>query len=198
MKDHLQRLLFPLTLLFLLVFAVTAQAEIYKVVDEHGNVIYTDKKPSPDAEPLQLRGLSIISPQLPTTTPPSQREDEESEEEEGITSIRELRRSYSDFAVVSPEHDQTIIGNENPMTVVWNTRYQLQPGMKVTVYLDGTAREPSASPAIDLGRLDRGTHQVYAVLTDTRNRRIATTETVDFHVRQFSVNFPIRQQPSGG
>ena len=56
MKDHIQRLLIPLALLSLLAFTA-ARAEIYKVVDEHGNVTYTDQKPSPDAVPVQLRGL---------------------------------------------------------------------------------------------------------------------------------------------
>ena len=37
--------------------------------------------------------------------------------------------------------------------------------------------------------LERGEHQVYAELRDSRNRRIVTTETVTFYVKQHSVNF---------
>jgi hypothetical protein len=198
MKDHTQRLLVPLALLFAALFAAAAQAEIYKVVDEDGNVTYTDQKPSPDAQPVQLRGLSIISPQQPTTQPPSQRKDEAAAEEEAVTSIRDLRRGYRDFALVSPEPDQTIWGNETPMTVVWNTRYALQPGMLVTVYLNGAPQPPTSSPAVNIGRLNRGSHQVYAELTDARNRPIATTQTVEFHIRQHSALFPGRQDAGGG
>lgn len=197
MKDHTQRLLVPLALLFAALFAAAAQAEIYKVVDEDGNVTYTDQKPHPDAQPVQLRGLSIISPQQPTTQPPSRTKDEAAEEE-AVTSIRALRRGYRDFTLVSPEQDQTIWGNETPMTVVWNTQYALQPGMQVTVYLNGTPQPPTSSPAVNIGRLNRGSYQVYAELTDARNRSIATTQTVDFYIRQHSALFPGRQDAGGG
>ncbi len=41
------------------VMPVTA-AEIYKTVDENGNLVYTDRAPSPDAEPITLRELSVV------------------------------------------------------------------------------------------------------------------------------------------
>ena len=58
----------------------------------------------------------------------------------------------------------------------------------MTVYVDGASRPVLSGDSVSLV-LDRGEHQVYAVLRDANKRRIATTETVTFFVKQHSVNF---------
>lgn len=172
-----------------------ARAEVYKVVDENGNVTYTDQAPGPDAKPLALRELSVISPQV--TAPKDGAEqtgtDAAAGDQEEVTSIRELRRGYRDFRIVSPTPEQHIWGTGNEVTVAWDAQYKLQPGMMVTFYVDGKAQPPTAQQAITVGRLDRGEHKVYAELFDSRNRRITTTEPVTFFIRQWSVNFGVQQ-----
>ena len=46
----------------LLIFAVCAQAyaQVYKTVDENGNVVYTDQPPEDGSEPIKLKPLSVI------------------------------------------------------------------------------------------------------------------------------------------
>ena len=53
------RTLILLTICSLLFPGVAAQAEVYKTVDKDGNVVFTDKKPSADAEPMKLKELII-------------------------------------------------------------------------------------------------------------------------------------------
>ncbi len=202
MKDHNLPYFQVLTLALLLACSPQLVAEIYKTIDEHGNVVYTDQPPSQDAKPLDLPGLSIISPQKPEpppNIPGSVRASTgpEPEAQQEVTSIRELRRGYRDFAIVSPTQDQTIWGTGNEAAIAWNTRYQLQKGMSVTVYIDGAAQPSTTNTAISLGQLDRGSHEVYAVLTDSGNRRIASAARVTFHIKQYSVNFPNRQSGGG-
>ena len=44
-----------------LLVAISATAEVYRSVDENGNVVFTDK-PSPDAELIEVDELQTIKP----------------------------------------------------------------------------------------------------------------------------------------
>ena len=182
------RLLPGLLLTLLLTFAPSVFAEVYKTVDENGNVTYTDQPPTPDAKPVKLRELSVISP---VRSPKKEVVEEESvaEGQIEVTSLKDLKRGYKDFAITNPTPDQTLWGTQNQATITWDSRYRLQPGMQIMVYIDGVAQEPSTGNAMIVEKLWRGQHEVYADLVDARNRRIARTETVTFHIKQFSANF---------
>ena len=202
MKDYGLKFYCCSALVMLLVFTPRVFAEVYKTTDENGNVVYTDRQPAPDANPLDLPGLSIISAQKPVAPPVipgtiSASDGPEPEPQQEVTSIRDLRRGYRDFAIVSPAQDQNIWGTGNEASIAWNTRYRLQPGMSVIIYVDGAALAPTTASATTVGKLYRGEHKVYAELIDARNRRIATTRPVSFHIKQYSVNFPSRQSRGG-
>jgi len=49
--------------------APTFAQPIYRVVDENGNVTYTDQKPSDDAVPMVLPEISVISETAPPIEP---------------------------------------------------------------------------------------------------------------------------------
>lgn len=187
-------------LVVLLVFTPRVFAEVYKTIDENGNVVYTDQPPGPDASPMDLPGLSIISAQKaapPVIASSDSSGGPEPEPQQEVTSIRDLRRGYRDFAIVSPAQDQTIWGTGNEASIAWSTRYRLQPGMSVIIYVDGAALAPTTASVTTVGHLYRGEHNVYAELIDARNRRIATAKPVSFHIKQYSVNFPSRQSRGG-
>lgn len=203
MKDHKQDvrvLSLGIGLFIVLLFsALAVHAEVYKVVDEEGNVTYTDKAPSPDAVPVKLRGLSVISPQTPSPSSADRKSaGAPGDPDEAVTSIRKLKDGYRDFSIVSPAPDQTFWGTDNIVTVAWNTRYALQPGMKVRIYVDGEAREETADTMVKVDKVWRGTHEVHAELVDARNRIIATTGKVSFHIKQYSTQFTARRNQGGG
>ena len=198
MKDHIQQFSLVITLVITLAmafaFATQVLAEVYKTVDKDGNVIYTDRPPDPESKPMDLPGLSVIAPQLPANPRPAA--DVASDEEtaggdpgQEVTSIKDLRNGYRDFKLVSPTPDQVFVGTSNEAVIAWNTRYALQLGMSVTIFIDGAAREPTTSPLLNVVRMDRGAHEVYAELRDSRNRRVASTEKVTFHIQQNSIRF---------
>ncbi len=70
--------------------------------------------------------------------------------------------------------------------VSWGSSEPVPQEMKVVLYVDGEPKDvlPSGSTTI---QFDRGEHSVYAELLDDRRRKIITTETVTFFVKQHSV-----------
>lgn len=194
MKDLLKQVSGIVAVAMLLLLAPVAQAEVYKVVDEHGNVSYTDQPPDSDAQPLALRGLSIISPQIPPPAPVRPGDQAGAAEgEEGELPIRELVRRYRDFNIVSPTQEQSLWGTGNQVSIAWRSSTPLLEGMTVTVYINGLPQPPTTQASMAVGGLDRGEHNVYAELKDAQGRRIARTDTVTFFMKQWSVNFPSNQ-----
>lgn len=186
-----------LTLTLSLAVAGTVAAQVYKTVDEDGNVTYTDQPPNDGSAPIELRPLSII--ETPEYAKPAAAEPESETAEAGKEmSLKYLRKNYADFAIIAPQAEETVWQPENVITVAWNTRYQLQPGMQVTVYVDGVAQTTTSEQIIPLAALDRGEHTVTAELKDAQNRRIATAEPVTFFVRRPGLYNRPRPAPSGG
>ena len=71
MKDHIQQFSLVIALAMTFACATQASAEVYKTVDKDGNVIYTDRPPDPESKPMDLPGLSVIAPQLPSNPRPA-------------------------------------------------------------------------------------------------------------------------------
>mgnify|MGYP003342556996 FL=1 len=170
-------------------FALSGFAQVYKTVDEDGNVVYTDQAPEPDAEPMKLPELSVVS----TVERPSVEQQDDTEEGvEEVTDIRELREGHRDFRITSPTQEETIQGTANSLLVTWDAQYRLQPGMSVVVSVDGNRQPATASYSITVEQIDRGEHTVSAQLFDARNRVIAEASPVVFFMRQGTVSQPRR------
>lgn len=173
---------FFIVLFAFLLAATTAplMAQVYKVVDKDGNVTYTDQQPEDGAKPVELAPISVIEAPVYEKAPePTAEEDAEKE-----PSLTYMRRIYRDFAIISPEQEESVWKPDGPIPVAWNTRTALQPGMKITLYLDGKTYMETAQPMIPLSGLDRGEHTLKAELRDSRNRIVATAQTITFFVRQ--------------
>jgi hypothetical protein len=185
MNNGMIRTLLPLMIL-LLPLAAFAEGEIYKVVDDDGNVTYTDQRPSTGAEPMDLPELSVIKTDTPETVPLTP--DASQEEQAGKPTPRELRRQFSDFRILQPQPEETFWGTGNQVTVAWGSSQPMLEGLSTRLYVDGEAQEAPAAGSVTL-TLNRGEHQVYAELLDERKRRILTTDTVTFFVKQHSALF---------
>ncbi|MEE4218132.1 MAG: hypothetical protein V2I48_11015 [Xanthomonadales bacterium] len=174
------------SLVFLAIpLVAVSEGDIYKIVNPDGSITFTDQKPSPGAEPVQLRPLSIVETDIQT---PGQAAPEDVVADPPEPTPRELRRQFRDFAITQPKNEETFWGVENQVTVLWGASQPIQPEMVVILYVNGKAQDVSESGSAILS-LERGEHQVYAELRDENNRRIITTETVRFFVKQHSANF---------
>lgn len=174
------------SLAFLIIpLAAVCQGEIYKIVNPDGSITFTDQKPAPGAEPVKLRPLSIVETDIVT---PTQAAPEDVAAEPPEPTPRELRQQFRDFAITQPKNDETFWGTENQVTVLWGASAPIQPEMRVILYVNGKAQDVSESGSAILS-LERGEHQVYVELRDENNRRIITSDTVKFFVKQHSANF---------
>lgn len=170
-------------------------ANVYKVVDEDGNVTYTDQPPDPGAKPVDLPGLSIVErPEYQENARTPSQDNSEANEQ---NSMRDLQRMYRQFQIVSPTPEQSLWGTANTASIAWDAGAPLQPGMRVKVMLDGEAMEPTTSSVINTGRLDRGEHQVSAVLIDADGNSVMQAQPVTFFIKQ-QIQRPVRQPRAGG
>lgn len=185
-KSMLKGILLTICLMFTV---VAAQAQVYKTVDEHGNVVYTDQPPTPDAKPVQLRGLTVVPVPDPPTPKPVRARQGQADADGKVTDLGALRRGYRDFRLTQPLPEQMFAGTENMATVAWDTQYALQEGMRVIISVDGQAMAPTTDAVIQTERLDRGEHTVSAKLVDDRGRTVVSTSPVTFFVYQHSRNF---------
>ena len=176
-----------LILLVILLFSSTAfaQGDIYKVVDKDGNVTFTDQPPNDAAQPLDLPPLSVIETDIQVPeTPAAGTADDESKP----PTIRELKKQFRDFRITRPQPEETFWGTANSVVVSWGSSQPIPQNMSARLFVDGAGQNAPAQGGVTL-TLDRGEHQVYAELRDEQNRRIATTDTVTFFVKQHSANF---------
>lgn len=186
-----------LSIFFALLLVITASpltAQVYKVVDKDGNVTFTDQAPADGSGPVELAPISVIEAPKYETKPAAAEGDEGAEE----LTLRQLRRIYRDFAIVSPQQEESVWRPDGPIPVAWSVGNALQPGMQVTLYLDGSRYTSTTQPMIPITGLDRGEHTLKAELRDNRNRVISSSDSITFFVRQPGLYNRARVGPGGG
>ena len=184
--------------LLLAMVSIPLAAQVYKTVDENGNVVYTDQPPSDGSKPIELRPISVIEAPVYEKAAPADA-DTAAEEESKEKPLRFLRKHYEGFTIVSPTQEESIWYANQVVPIAWATPNPLEEGMLVTVTVDGSSQPPTSEPVVAFTDLERGEHTASAVLRDSKNRVIATAETVTFFIRQpnLYMNAP-RPTPRGG
>ena len=173
-------------------------ADIWRVVDKDGNVIYTDQPPKDGSKPMDLPELSVIETDIQVQQAPANGPDSTGEKKNKELTSGELRKMYRDFQITRPLQEETFWGTANMVMVTWSSKTPFTPDLSIRLFVDGKAQAAPMTGGVSL-TLDRGEHRVFAELRDSRNRRIAKTGTVTFFIKQNSVNFNrARPRPSGG
>jgi hypothetical protein len=171
------KLSFALLLMLCLAGAPLAAQEIYKVVDADGNVIYTDKKPSDDADPMDLPEISIIG--------------EDVEEPPVALAETELERETLEFSILSPEDGQDILVMDNTLTVNMVSNIALPETARIVVYLNDEAQPPVSSLEATLEDVESGEHTLRAELQTPAGRVLASTDPISFRLHSIA-----REQPA--
>jgi hypothetical protein len=180
----------------LVAVASPSMAQVYKTVDEDGNVSYTDQPPADGSKPIELAPISVIEAPIYEKAPV------ESGAEDGVEEVplRTLRRNFRDFAIISPQPEESVWQPDGPIPIAWSAGSALLEGMQVTISIDGQRKATTTQSMVPVVGMERGEHTVTAELRDSKNRTIATAKPVTFFVRQPNLysNPRVNINPRGG
>ena len=168
----------PLTLSLLSSVAVAA-GPVYKWVDAQGVTHYSDQ-PHPDAQTVEVPPVqtyhSTPAPNVSSSRPAD------------TTAAR-----YGTCRLARPENDEVFL-NTSTVPVAMRLVPDLVPGDKITLTVDGklAPNQPTAGGSVVLTNVDRGSHTVSASVTDAAGKQQCATPAITFHVRQPSVQAPVK------
>ena len=161
-------------LLLTLVSAVT-QADVYKSVNDKGEVVYSDR-PSQGSERVKLPGL-------PTYTAPPVKASPQAAREPAQKAI------YESFAFSKPQSDETVRNNLGIVMIETRLTPSLQArtGHRIQFYLDGEPNGPLIDrTAITMSNIERGAHSLSASVLDRDGKVLISTGDITVHVKRES------------
>lgn len=165
-----------------LIVCATAQAEIYKSTDIHGNVMYTDR-PAKSAKPVDVRNTNSI----PAVTVPRV---DKSEAESALANA-EGAVKYRAVRIVEPANDSGIEHGPGNFTVRASSTPKLAENHALQLYLDGAAYgKANSSGSFALQNIDRGTHTLTVNVVDSTGRALKRSRPITVHVFRPSVLQP--------
>lgn len=155
-----------------LAFAANAR-ELYKVVQQDGTVIYTDK-PQKGAVPVDLAKTNSAT--MPALT---------GNQTQQLPTRKSEKLPQYKLSVVSPANQATIRNNVGKVTVTG----QLDPigNGKFELYLDGQLVQTSPAPSFQLTNVVRGEHSVQIKFIHHTGKILASSEPSVFYMHQASV-----------
>jgi hypothetical protein len=162
---------------------LTAQ-EIYKTVDENGNVVYTDQKPDDDAVPVTLKELTVVDP--------VELGDSEAIAD-GSGNANAEQTADLGLEIVSPAAEETVWNTAYVLSVQVRTERQLPAGAQLAFLIDGDVRSTTRSMSVEIDEVYRGEHQLSVELRGQGGQTLDSAGPVTFFMRQHS-----RQHPNPG
>lgn len=151
--------------LLLSFMAIAAAETVYKTVDEHGNIIFTDK-PSKDAEEIKLEKLQTIknpNPAKYTHKPKPAKQD--------------TGTLYKTFLVSNPADGAGLRSNSGNVTISVSLAPPLRPGHSISISMDGNEIASGSTTSVSLQNVDRGTHSISASVVDGKGKKLISTSS---------------------
>jgi hypothetical protein len=176
-----------LVLCALLLLPQLGTAQIYKTVDEHGNVSYSDKPPaSGSSEQVKLRETNstpapeIIEPLTPASA----------------AAPADAAAAGYTVAISSPGNESTVPMGPGNFPVSASVEPALGQGALLQLYIDGSPYgAPQSSSSWMLTNVFRGAHDLSVAIVDNKGDRQAESAPVRVYVLRPSVNSPSRAGP---
>lgn len=167
-------------LVIILLFIATAlQAAVYRTVDKHGNVVYTDIEDE--------RSEEVIIDIAPSYTPLPIPKVETVDADEGEDNVEEVP-NYQ-IKIISPAQDESF-QNPEEITVVAAVSPALNSKRadKLQFKLDGKpVQSPQQGTSISLSALERGSHILVVSVVDKSGKALKRSKSILFHVHRRSV-----------
>ncbi len=160
-------------LLLTLLISFTVDAELYKGLDEDGNVYYSDT-PINSSEKFTPPSLSVMdAPKVPP--------------KEEVIEIEEppAEYKYTAFSIAAPKNNETI-WNEPQLMVSLNLKPALNTaeGDNIWLLMDGKPLiKKSRNLSLPIGRADRGSHTLQAQIKNKKGKVVKRTKTITVHIK---------------
>jgi hypothetical protein len=176
--------------LVLATFAASTFAQVYRWVDDSGQVHFGDRPPADGAEQVRLPPSSTYAPrQLPSTL---------GDEKQGEPAEAAETVAYTSVKIVKPAEDDTIRDNTGRVELEVALEPPLQEGHRLAVLVDGrSVFDQLTTTAVALTNVDRGTHNIQIKVLDADGSQVTSSAPVTFHLHRASVLTPPRPAPRG-
>ncbi len=156
---------------------VTQAGTIYRSVDEHGRVSYSDR-PSPGAEAMDVRRPNIersIDPPAWEAAAPERPGEEDFP-------------GYDELSITEPEG--AVANGLVPTEVHIHLRPELQPEHRLQLLVDGAHYATSRDTPLVVDQMDRGPHTLEVRVVDAAGRALKSSGEIEVYVHWPRINRP--------
>lgn len=167
----------------LAILATAANAEVYKWINDQGEVEYSDQYRE-GAEKITIAPLSTI--QMPKSGPQASSQ---------VSGSAEKAQLYSKLAITFPENDSALHAGSGSITVTTAVQPALLPSHSLRLSIDGKAAGVSQDGTFSLADVDRGTHTLTLDVVDSTSV-IQSAESVSFTLHRPSALRPTKSAPN--
>ncbi len=168
-----------LLILLALYSGLTIAADVYKTVDENGNVIFSDK-PSSDAERIHIKEIQTIdSGGVPESTESAP---------EGESAATDEFGGYYKLQILEPKNDSSFQENSGSLNVSVEVEPAFSPdlGHKLVLNMDGKPVTTSSTTQMSVSNVDRGTHTIFVTAVDESGKELIQSDSVTFTMHRYS------------
>ena len=156
----------------LLLLPLSGLAEMYRWVDEKGQVQFSDKPPTGDTEAYEPPPVNT-TPALPSL-PAS------------VIKKKDPKQAfkYESLKIISPENDQTFLPDSSSATI----RVEIKPRLNIPVEdmivftINGNEVKKSPYTSYTMKPLTRGSHTVNVTVVNKKGETLLSAEPITFHV----------------
>ncbi|XOZ33315.1 DUF4124 domain-containing protein [Halomonadaceae bacterium KBTZ08] len=166
-------LVHTLALTLLLPLGSAVADEVYRHVDEDGNVTYSDEPMSDDSEAMELEPLPEVS--LPKWDR-SQRRKNRGEQD----GSRKQQASYRSVEITQPEHDSTFWRSSGRVVVRIQSQPSLKSGHRYALEVDGERVKQGRSTSFPVKKMTRGTHELVVHVINANGETVSSSDVTRF------------------
>ncbi|GHC38223.1 DUF4124 domain-containing protein [Aidingimonas halophila] len=158
-----------------------AESAIYRVIDEQGRVLFTDR-PQSGSERVDIPQPSAVLPVSRVAIGGLENDEH----------VEPPPTSYSAFSIVAPEHEATLpTGQAGDVVVEFAVAPALHESHRIQLRLDGEVRHsPAHARSLSLSGLVRGEHTLEAELLDADGKVLQRSKPVTLYVQRAGINLP--------
>lgn len=158
--------------------ALPAHAQVYRQVDEDGNVTFTDE-PDDTAEAVDVKPVTTVTMPKPETV------EKQLDQEDGEVGDQE---AYESVGFQSPDDDEAFHSGSGDVTFEVASEPALREGHQFEITLDGQPIGQTRDGSVSVSNVFRGTHNAGVNVINRDGERVFTGDNISFTIHRPSVN----------